>query len=527
MCSIAGTLYLSDRSLPPLADLESRVAGALGVMHRRGPDESSTAAVSRRCVMGGNRLIIRGGVGLGSMPFRSRGGLAFYNGEIYNYRRWQPDAPSDGCVVLPAYEEYGLDCFARFEGEFAVAIWDDRNGTLILGRDPFGSKPLYFSHDGHRISWASSPSAIARMEPHGFCAAVKSSVHDFTQSPQEPYTSYRGIWQLPPGHVLVARGSDVGVYAYHRWKEARADGTDPQEVFEALDRSLRQRLDHEGVLGIPMSGGIDSGIIAFMADRLGVRYHLFSVVETLGRPTAEAPYIHERLKRLRRPHDVTLLSCDGEAYERALEEIYAPDYYGCEYFDPGAIPMHTVVAAMHRAGIRVAVEGSGGDELFHGYEFRGEFGPVPEWPAPWRKVPYFYSMFTTLLSWTAKTDRAGGHFSIETRFPFQSVGLALAGMRLAPSPVLKWPLRRFLLEKLDYGPATDADRSAKFGFTLEHTEKRKVVEAMQRAWCRANGLRQLPREPASPFPFVVGRRLAEIGRGRDLRRVSADRGGSA
>jgi asparagine synthetase B (glutamine-hydrolysing) len=323
------------------------------------------------------------------------------------------------------------------------------------------------------------------------------------QAPQEPYTSFSGIWMLPPGHVLIANRAGVKVHAYHLWGEATADATDPTEAFAALEKSLHQRMDYKGVIGIPLSGGIDSGIIAFTADRLGIPYHLFSVVEAGGKPTPEAPFIFERLKRLR-PTNVTLLSCNEPEYALALNEIFRPDYYSCEYFDPGAIPMHTVVRAMHQAGIRVALEGSGGDELFHGYAFRSDFAPIPEWPTPWRRVWGFYSFFTTLLAWTAKMDRAGAHFSIEARHPFQSVPLAQAAMQLRPATILKWPLRRYLLERLDYGPPTEADLSLKFGFTLEHLEKSKMVSDMQRAWCGANGLSSLPVQSPRPFPFKIG-----------------------
>lgn len=483
--------------------MQQQVESALDLLHSRGPDQSNVQTVSERCAMGGNRLIIRGRPGAGDMPFRLGQRLAWYNGEIYNYGRWAPDAVSDGEAILPAYQEFGPACFAEFEGEFAISIWDDQTGTLVLARDQFGAKPLYFSCDGDVLRWASSPSAINRMEPHGFCLSRKSSAYHLTQSPQEPYTSFSGIWMLPPGHVLIASSSGIKVHAYHLWGEASAASTDPAEAFAALEKSLHQRMDYDGVIGIPLSGGIDSGIIAFTADRLGIPYHVFSVVEAGGRPTAEAPFILERLKRLR-PTDVTLLSCNEPEYALALEEIFQPDYYACEYFDPGAIPMHTVVRAMHQAGIRVALEGSGGDELFHGYAFRRDFTPIPEWPTPWRTVWGFYSIFTTLLAWTAKMDRAGAHFSIEARHPFQSVALAQAAMRLRPAQLLKWPLRRYLLERLDYGAPTEADLALKFGFTLEHLEKSRMVGDMQRAWCAANGLSSLPRESPRAFPFKIG-----------------------
>ena len=507
MCTVAGVYWFADQR-PPLARLEEQVGDALATLRNRGPDESSVAAVGAHCVMGGNRLIIRGAPGRGAMPFVSRRCTAYYNGEIYNYARWNAGATSDGEVLVPLYEACGLEAFGQLDGEFAIALWDDDQQRLLLARDQFGTKPLYFSLNQDRLLWASSASAINAMEAHPFCAAVKSSVYTSTYAVQEPYTSFAGIWNLPPGHLLSVSPQGVSLSAYHLWEDATQDCTDPTAVFAALETSLTSRMDFQGTIGIPLSGGVDSGIMAFMANKLGIDFHIFSVVEMFGQPTDETPYILERIARLSNARDVTLLRCNRDEYELALAEMYAPDYYDSEKFDGGSICMHTVFTAMRKAGIRVALDGTGGDELFHGYKFRENFQPVAGWPQPWRTRPYFYSLFTSLLDYTAKSDRAGAHFSIECRYPFQSVALMQAAMTMRISPVLKWPLRAFLLERVDYGPPLDADRDKKFGFSLENIDPQRIIRDMQQAWCRRNGLRDLPAQPPRPFPFQIGQPAA-------------------
>src|SRR5262245_49190943 len=106
MCSIAG-VYWFGSNRPKTEKLEQMVERALSSLTTRGPDESSISAVQNNCVLGGNRLIIRGGPGKGSMPFISDGCVMYYNGEIYNYTDWTQNAISDGEVILPLYNQYG------------------------------------------------------------------------------------------------------------------------------------------------------------------------------------------------------------------------------------------------------------------------------------------------------------------------------------------------------------------------------------------------------------------------------------
>lgn len=505
MCGIAGA-YWWDSTRPSDSLLEDAVRRALGVIQARGPDESSTSVIGRGCVMGGNRLIIRGGHGIGTMPFRSAETLVYYNGEFYDYRELDAQAHSDGEIVIPVYEAAGVAGFEWLDGEFAIALWDDRRQELLLVRDQFGTKPLYFSLDDRRLLWGSSASAINAIESHPFCAAEKSSVYTSTYSVQEPYTSFSGIWSVPPGHALAVSAGRTRLVAYHSWNDATLECDDYQTIVPALQASLRKRMDYAGTIGIPLSAGIDSGIIAFMAEALGVRYQTFSVVEMFGRRTPESQGIIERSRRLKNAEAITFLKCDRNEYERALDEMFSPDYYDSERFDGGSVATNVVFNAMRDAGIRVALDGTGGDELFHGYRFRENFRRPKHWPHSWRHTNYFYSLYTSLLDYTGKADRAGAHFSIECRYPYQSLDLARQALRMQIRPVHKWPLRQFLLRETGYGPALPADTTAKYGFSLENFDTDRVVCDMQRAWCRANSLSLLPSARPVRFPFVLGRR---------------------
>lgn len=505
MCSIAGVYYF-EGSKANICNLCELVKNALELLKNRGPDESSVETIGNNCVMGGNRLIIRGDVGEGSMPFKYKDNVCFYNGEIYNYTDLNRECLySDGEILLPLYEEQYLDMFNKLDGEFAISIWDNQRKALILARDPFGTKPIYFSLNDKRLLWGSSATAINKMEQHDLCSSFKSPVYKHTYSIQEPYTSYSGIWLIPPGHCLIIKDNYARLHCYNAWEEGDLTETDTTALFKALNHSLETRLEYDGVIGIPMSAGVDSGIIAFAADQMNIQYHIFSMVEMFGKETSETTDIYRRLDRLKNFKDVTLLKCNDEEFNESLREMFLPDYYDSEEFGTGNVATNVVFKSMKSKNIRVAIDGSGGDELFHGYLFREDFEPVEKWPLWWDKCNYFYSIFTTLLDYTRKVDRAGAHFSIETRYPFQTVDLMKIALSLKISNKLKWPLRKYLLEELNYGQPMEVDLNKKFGFSLKNREQSGMINEMMKAWCNSKGISKLPQNPPKTFPFHIGK----------------------
>lgn len=502
MCSIIGFLGLGGTQANN--DVEERMNLALRLMARRGPDQQAMVRVSRECILGGNRLIVRGDRKVGKMPFKNGNTIAFYNGEIYNAHNWTSSA-SDGDAILPAYAKYGVRFPSEFDGEFAICLWDDHAGRLLLARDVFGTKPLFFAFDRTKLIWASSEAALATMaDSFELCRAVRGPAYQHTYAIQEPYTSYAGIWQLPPAHYLIASRQSVEVGPYFIWgSDAQEPEMPASELEESLWSALCTRLHHRTTVAIPMSGGIDSGIIAFAAEQLGCAYHVFSVVSIFGRSTVEAPSIFERVSRLKNCSGVTLIDFSLDDYERAIASLYTDCYHASEYYDNGALLTHAVMERVAEAGIRVVVDGSGGDELFDGYDFRADLAAPDGWPRPW-KTQSLYSIFTTLLAYTAKVDRAGAFFSIEPRFPFQSRSLAHAALRRV-GLTKKAPLRDFLLRRLPYGEPLAPDICGKYGFSMRGCDLDRIRARMRREWCLAHGLTSPPSAPPIDFPMAVGR----------------------
>lgn len=277
----------------------------LSALQRRGPDQSFTQQVHERCVLGGNRLIIRGDHHQGRMPFVAGPVTGCYNGEIYNSHAYT-ESEADGDALLPAYERHGVALGSYLDAEFALSIWDSATASLLLSRDPFGTKLLFFAFDPDRLVWASSARVVARILKRGLCTVERGPAYQHTYAGQEPYTSFQAVWSVPPGHALVVRGRSVTLTSNPGWPNSPVVPT--QTVPIALWESLRRRMTHDGTVAIPMSAGVDSGILAFAAERLGVRYHVFSVTRVFGVETAESPFIEQRLARLHSAK-VTLLDC--------------------------------------------------------------------------------------------------------------------------------------------------------------------------------------------------------------------------
>jgi asparagine synthase (glutamine-hydrolysing) len=502
MCSIAGIFAF--RTGP---DLVERLREAVRCMSRRGPDDFSLSEVAVGCIMGGNRLAIRGDAE-SRQPLHSENTTVYYNGEIYNWRAWHPDSNYDGVAIATAYKNHGLDGLRALRGEFAIALWDHHKERLLLARDAFGRRPLYFCFVEGGIAWASTESALLQLAdiPTRYCATVQSSTYRHQFAVQEPYTSYDRVWSVPPGHVLVCDRDNLSLQRYYEPPTAYAHPE--KEAYErletAMQRSLSSRLLHDGGVAIPMSAGIDSGIIAFAANRMDVPFEVFSIVAMFGKETREAAAIYERARRLDSAEKIHLLEVTEEDYRVAVDDVFSDGCFDSARFDTGAVGLHKVLREVRGRHLHVLLDGTGGDEFFHGYKFRDEIRRPAGWPQDFDSCPMHYSTTTTLLDNNGKVERLGGHFSVEARFPLQDEDIFECASSLRPRSTLKWPLRRYLLEKCDYGPSLYADIDEKFGFSVQGRTLDVVVLEMRDAWLKARGLNSMPTQMPTRFPFSIG-----------------------
>jgi asparagine synthase (glutamine-hydrolysing) len=374
MCGICG-LVVGERERAP--DLEA-VARMSGRIVHRGPDddglfhEGPVALAARRLSI----IDLAGG----HQPIANEDGscVVVQNGEIYNYRELKRELEGRGhrfasdCdteVLVHGYEEWGEAFVERLRGMFAIALWDKRRRRLLLARDRFGIKPLYYRHHAGGLSFASELKAM--LEQPGFSREIDpqavSAYLAFNSIPA-PLTIFKEARKLPPGHLLVWEGGEVALRRYARpgpppTEDVRSGsaGELAAELREVLDDSVRAHLVADVPVGVLLSGGVDSGGLAALASRhLDEPLRTFSIgFEEQGfDELARARLVAERYGT---DHHELILRPDAvELFPKLVEAFDEP------FGDSSALPTY-LVSELAVGEVKVALSGEGGDELFGGY----------------------------------------------------------------------------------------------------------------------------------------------------------------
>jgi asparagine synthase (glutamine-hydrolysing) len=370
MCGIGGKLDFEDD--PPASLGESMAA----CMPQRGPDDDGVYA-DGPVVMAFRRLAILDLSQAGAQPMHSEDGSAtiVFNGEVYNYREiredldgYSFDSGTDTEIILAAYQEYGVDCLAHFRGMFAFAIWDHEKERLFVARDRFGQKPLFYRYDdgtlwfGSTVQTLLSDSAVDA-EPD-LPAIRKFLTYGYVPAPA---TGFEGIATLEPGHYMLV--DEDGVETERYWSLSYADQLEDaspaslaRRLRDELRESTRLRMRSDVPVGLFLSGGIDSTIVAALMDSLTDR-----PVETYSIGFDESAY--DELEHAREVadaydtnhHEYTVTTDSATVLPDLVEEFELP------FGDPSALPTY-YVAQVASDDITVALNGDAGDENFAGYD---------------------------------------------------------------------------------------------------------------------------------------------------------------
>ena len=395
MCGIAGVA--SRATDPRLEELSRRMIATLA---HRGPDGEASASFGR-CALSHRRLAVIDVEG-GAQPMRSpRGTAVVFNGEIYNFLELRRELAggyafqtrSDTEVLLAAYERWGDGFCARLRGMFAFALWDETKQELLLARDRFGKKPLFYEERDGRLAFASELKALRRAglaqgEPDRVAALEYLAIG---YVPGER-TMIRGVRRLPPGHVLRfgANGTKLTKYWELPPPRARADRSDAEwvsRVGSILDESVNLRLIADVPLGAFLSGGLDSStVVALCMKHRGRPFHTFSIRAAGGDP-ADADAALRVAKALGTEHHEQVVDCPPPEEAAALFEHFDEPFADSSMFPTAA------VSKLARERVTVSLSGDGGDELFGGY-FRYAlarrarwFGKLPGFRALAQRVP--------------------------------------------------------------------------------------------------------------------------------------------
>jgi asparagine synthase (glutamine-hydrolysing) len=354
------------------ADAEALRAMSDLLVHR-GPDSAGEHA-DGGVALAARRLSILD-LEHGDQPIANEDGTCFVvqNGEIYNYPELRRELERAGhelrtrCdteALVHLYEEYGVGFAERLRGMFAVAIWDARRRRLVLARDRYGIKPLYYRHVGDELRFASEVRALPRGE---IDLDALEAFLAFNSIPA-PYSIFRDVRKLPAGHVLVWEHGAISLERYARpgpAPEGELRTGDEAELVEELRArlgdSVRAHLLSDVPVGVLLSGGVDSAALAALAaEAASEPVHTFTIgfAERSFDERADARLVAERYgtehhELLVRPEPVLLLRALAEAFDEP-------------FADSSALPTYLVsqLAAEH---VKVALSGEGGDELFGGY----------------------------------------------------------------------------------------------------------------------------------------------------------------
>jgi asparagine synthase (glutamine-hydrolysing) len=372
MCGICG--IVSSEGAP---DLEA-VRRMNATLVHRGPDDEGT--FNRGPVALAARRLSIIDLDHGHQPIANEDGsvVVVQNGEIYNYRELKRELETRGhrfateCdteVLVHLYEEHGDGFVERLRGMFAIALWDDRRQRLLLARDRFGIKPLYYRLAGGELSFASELKAL--LQQPGFSRAIDpealAAYLTFNSIPA-PLTIFEQARKLHSGHLLVWEGGELAIRRYARPGPPPAaeqrQGSAAElaaELREVLAGSIRAHLVADVPVGVLLSGGVDSGGITALASAaaegplktfsIGFEEAGFDELDRARLVSQRYGTDHHEL--ILRPDAVELLPKLAEAFDEP-------------FGDSSALPTY-LVSELAAGEVKVALSGEGGDELFGGY----------------------------------------------------------------------------------------------------------------------------------------------------------------
>ena len=392
MCGITGWATLDSHAPPPDGARDLLHAMCERMVHR-GPD-SEGLFVTTGTALGMRRLAIIDLI-TGEQPVfnEDKSVAVVLNGEIYNYREIRSKLERRGHVfrsasdteVLPhLYEEYGDAMVRELNGMFAFAVWDSKRRRLLIARDRFGEKPLYWGVFDKTLLFASEPKVLLAhpaVRPSLNLNALRQYL-SFDYVPA-PLSIYEGINKLPAAHKLTVENGHVNVERYWRLSYKTAEPVPSEteaaeQLLELMADAVRMRLVSDVPLGVLLSGGVDSSTIAALAVRSSSE-----AVKTFSISFAEASfdesaYARGVAKYLGTDHHEERLSANLAA--NLVSEIGA--WMDETFSDPSLVPTY-LLSRFTRKHVTVALGGDGGDELFAGYPMYAGH----RWAEIYKRVP--------------------------------------------------------------------------------------------------------------------------------------------
>lgn len=381
MCGIAGIFNLERTEPVPEGDIRQMLA----MIRHRGPDEFGIY-LDGPVGLGNARLSIID-LSTGQQPISNEDGTLWivFNGEIFSYVELRADLQakghrfatnSDTEVLVHAYEEWGPKCLERFNGQFALAIWNTRDRSLFLARDRLGVRPLFYALKGGSLVFGSEIKALLATGrvPAVLDPAAIEQVFTFW-APLSPGTVFRDVVELSPGHYLIAREGKVTIRAYwqlnfpERKSELASEKPKTldayqEELAELLIDSVKTRLRADVPVGAYLSGGLDSAIIAAI-----IRNHSSNRLDTFSIAFDDATFDESAFQRqmahfLGTEHQVV------QATHADIASVFPQVIWHTEVplMRTAPAPMFLLSKLVSDSGYKVVLTGEGADEFLAGYD---------------------------------------------------------------------------------------------------------------------------------------------------------------
>jgi asparagine synthase (glutamine-hydrolysing) len=409
MCGINGIAALSAQTQISEIDVRSM----LPPLRHRGPDGSGVYLDPHRQIgLGHTRLSIVDLAG-GTQPIHNEDQTVWvsFNGEIFNYIELRETlleaghcfyTQSDTEVIVHAYEHYGDNFVQHLNGQFAIALWDTNRRRLLLIRDRVGILPLFYTRQDERLLFASEIKAILSLLPTAprLSPAVLDQIFTFW-APCSPNTLFEGIFEVPPGHMLILENGLLRESTYWDWRfPDQADyltGTTAEltdQLYELLADATRIRLRADVPVGAYLSGGLDSSTLVAL-----IRRHSAAPLKTFSigfeeKSLDESAFQQQMVEHLGVEH--SRIFC----HNRNIAENFPTTIYQAEtaILRTAPTPMQLLSGLVHRSGYKVVLTGEGADEVLGGYDLFKETkirqfwarNPQSEWRPLLLKTLYPY-----------------------------------------------------------------------------------------------------------------------------------------
>ncbi len=373
MCGVVG--YLA----PQIE--RARLEAANGLLRHRGPDDAGYF-VGEGTGLAARRLSIVDLAG-GHQPLSNEDGSIWiaYNGEVMNAPELRAELQAAGHqfsthadteVIVHGYEEWGTAVLPKLRGMFAFALWDGRTRQLILARDRFGIKPLYYARVGARFAFASEirplfallPQLPRRTHPPALAALFRRG---FIPMPQ---TAFANVFQLPAAHFLVMREGEMEIRPYWQLQFPSHDdylNVSLDEAVEGFITRLRDAVSAWRMSDVPvgslLSGGIDSSALAALLTEISGPIHTFHI-RFESASYDESAYAQQVAQAIgSRHHTLSFTQNDFALLPHVVRHLEAPQCSAT------SIPIYKLYRAAHEAGFKVILTGEGADELLGGYHW--------------------------------------------------------------------------------------------------------------------------------------------------------------